>query len=99
MFPLSSGGAGPAAARPEREPEPEPEPEPEQWQEQHAAAMVGQRQRLQQLEESVAQIRQTLAQAGPDGSSDAPDQQARLEQERTTRLLHEQELSMQRKQQ
>lgn len=82
-----TGDAGPAAAQ------------PEQWQEQHAAAMVGQRARLHQLEQSVAQIRQTLAQAEPAQLTDEPAQQARLEQERTTRLLHQQELSLQRKQQ
>ena len=60
--------------------------------------MVGQRARLQELEQSVAQIKQTLAQRdGQDEPSDDPAELARQEQERTVRLLEEQERSLQRK--
>ncbi|KAF0302667.1 putative ATP-dependent RNA helicase Dbp73D [Amphibalanus amphitrite] len=74
-------------------PESEPEPEPEEpGPERHAAAMVGQRARLQQLEQSVEHIKQTL-------SLGEPTDQERRDQERTSRLLQHQQLSLQRKQQ
>lgn len=73
----------------------EPDQEQDQeWQEQHVAAMAGQRSRLQQLEQSVEQIKQTLA-LDP---NDDPVEQARQEQERNNRLIQEQEQSLQRKQ-
>ena len=87
----------------DREPaaaETEQEQDPDQWQEQHAAAMVGQRARLQELEQSVAQIKQTLELDGDQAESTGdPAELARQEQQRTTRLLQEQEESLHRKQQ
>ena len=95
--PTSPGDAESAAA--DQEPAAK-EQDQEPWQEQHAAAMVGQRARLQELEQSVAQIKQTLAQRGDQSEpSDDSAELARQEQERTTRLLEEQERSLQRKQQ
>ena len=93
------------AARPEGSQDQEQEPQEEEgeaWQEQHVAAMSGQRARLQELEQSVAQIKQTLALAGSEGGEkeeEEPAEVARREHERTTSLIQEQELSLQRKQQ